>query len=136
MPKYSCSGEKSGAPDLIVYRKTAPPDPKSSRIRDVRQELRELKRQWERLEAFLERYFETREGHAKRAYNPFTTADDFESKLETTLRDLLEKRVARGGERIRVPPSTGRQAKPGSPGWLTDEVCLAMVFNRAEIDRR
>jgi hypothetical protein len=41
-----------------------------------------------------------------------------------------------GGERIRVPPSTGRQAKPGSPGWLTDEVCLAMVFNRAEIDRR
>jgi hypothetical protein len=89
------SYEKSGGPDLIVYRKTAPPDPRFSGVRDVRQELREIERQWERLEAFWERYFETREGHAKRAYNPFTTADDFESKLETVLRDLLEKRVAR-----------------------------------------
>jgi S-formylglutathione hydrolase FrmB len=76
--------------------KPLPPDPKFSGIRDVRQELRELKRQWERLEVFWERYFEAREGHAKRAYNPFTTAEDFESKLETTLWDLLEKRVARG----------------------------------------
>jgi hypothetical protein len=90
------SYQKSGAPDLVVYRKTAPPDPKFSGFKDVRQELRQIESQWESLEAFWERYFETREGHAKRAYNQFTTADDFESKLETALRDLLERRVARG----------------------------------------
>jgi hypothetical protein len=107
------SYEKSGAANLIVYRKTAPLDPKFSGISDVRQELRELKRQWERLEAFWERYFETREGHAKRAYNPFTTADDFESKLETTLRDLLEKRVARGWRADSGPALYGPAGQAG-----------------------
>jgi hypothetical protein len=60
------SYEKSGAPDLnCLPQNRSPPDPKFSGIRDVRQELRELKRQWERLEVFWERYFEAREGSCK-----------------------------------------------------------------------
>jgi CHASE2 domain-containing sensor protein len=91
------SYEKRGVPDLIVYRKTAPPDPRFSGVREVSQELREIEHQWRKLEEFWLRYFETNKGYAKRAYNLFTTADEFESKLETALRDLLEKRAARGG---------------------------------------
>jgi CHASE2 domain-containing sensor protein len=91
------SYEKQGVPDLIVYRKTAPPDPRFSGVREVSKELREIEHQWGKLGEFWQRYFETNEGHAKRAYNLFTTADEFESKLETALRDLLKKRAARGG---------------------------------------
>lgn len=91
------SYEKRGVPDLIVYRKTAPPDPRFSGVREVSQELREIEHQWGKLEEFWQRHFETKEGHAKRAFNLFTTADEFEIKLETALRDLLEKRAARGG---------------------------------------
>jgi hypothetical protein len=119
------SYEKRGAPDLIVYRKTAPPDPKFSRARDVRQELREIERQWEQLEAFWHRYFETLEGYAKRAYVPFTTADEFEEKLDAALRDLLERRAARGA-------SAMPQWRAGSPfrGLSAFEVEHSQIFLR------
>src|SRR5262249_46950055 len=79
--------EQRGEPDLIVYRKRAPPDPKFSTMREVQRELAAIGRQWEQLEAFWERHFETSDGHAKRAYNEFNTPDEFEAKLEQHLRD-------------------------------------------------
>jgi len=88
--------EQRGAPDLIVYRKTAPPDPKFADNRDLRQKLRDLERQLELLEQFWERYFETRDGRPKRAFNTFDPADEFETKLEAALRDLLRKRADPG----------------------------------------
>ncbi|THD47223.1 MAG: ATP-binding protein [Bradyrhizobium sp.] len=80
---------KHGAPDLLVYRKTAENVARFSRA----EQLEQAKRQWDALSAFWTRYFEDEKGSFKLAFNPFDGIDAFETMLEAHLREVIRRRL-------------------------------------------
>lgn len=80
-----------GAPDLLAYRKIG--DPGTS-LSDAAKRI-EQERQWQGLEAFWHRHFETGTvflaGSAK-----FKTLEEFDQKLESDLVALIEARIEKG----------------------------------------
>jgi tetratricopeptide (TPR) repeat protein len=119
--------EKSGTPDLLVYRKFSDGFARFSRA----EQLDEIRRQWEALQTFWQRHFETPDGQFKAAFNRFQSLDEFEAQLEAHLRELLRRRLPAQGARL--AHGTG-QAKidwwSGSPyaGLKAFDVEQAAIF--------
>ena len=83
------SHNERGFPDILVFHKTRRRD---IGIDIVDTELDELRAQWRKVQAFLNRWFRHPEGTFKAAFTSFGQADEFESKLETHLRKLIRDR--------------------------------------------
>ena len=81
---------KNGKPDLLVYRKTAPP---SVRLDDEK-ELMERLQQKKKLDEFVGRWFHDKsEGTLIAAFHAFDSPSDFESLLEAHLHKLIERKL-------------------------------------------
>jgi tetratricopeptide (TPR) repeat protein len=81
---------KNGRPDLLVYRKTAPP---SVRLDDEK-ELMERLEQKKKLDEFVEKWFHDKaQGTLKAAFHAFESPSDFESLVENHLRKLIERQL-------------------------------------------
>jgi tetratricopeptide (TPR) repeat protein len=81
---------KTGKPDLLVYRKTAPP---SVRLDDEK-ELLERLQQKKKLDEFVSRWFHDKsEGTLIAAFHAFDSPSDFESLLEAHLHKLIERKL-------------------------------------------
>ena len=80
-------------PDILVYKK----DVDGVARGKTSIEMTEAVGQMAALEQFWQRYFQNPAGHFTLAFNSFTSLDSFERQLESHLRVLLQKRVAREG---------------------------------------
>ena len=129
---------RHGVPDLLVYRKFTEGQASFSRI----EQLDDIKRQWESLQNFWQRYFEDPDGGFKAAFNRFVTLDEFEAQLELHLRELIRRRLPAQPKRL-----TGAAAAPegeriewwqGSPyrGLQAFDVGQAAVFFGREAAER
>jgi hypothetical protein len=86
--------QRSGRPDLLVYRRIEtplfPPDP--------REEMEGRLRQWEALKAFCERWFrDEKEKTFTSAFNEYKDSGDFERAFEEHLKRLVEERLTKSG---------------------------------------
>ncbi len=88
--------EKGGSPELLVYRKFSEGFARFDRV----EQLDQIRKQWEALQLFWQRYFEGPDGQFKAAFNRFETLDEFEVKLEAHLRELLRRRLPPQSMRI------------------------------------
>jgi len=81
---------KNGKPDLLVYRKTAPP---SVRLDDEKELLDRLS-QKKKLDEFVDKWFHDRaEGTLIAAFHAFEAANDFETLLENHLHRLIDRAI-------------------------------------------
>ena len=98
-----------GEPDLLVYRKTAQPDPKAKGP----DELRVFADQWQALDSFVDKWFHGEDGALIAAFHPFEEPSGFEQILGLHLRTLLERRLAAWG----LPTDAASLPSPAS--WTT-----------------
>lgn len=115
---------KNGKPDMLVYRKTAPP---SVRLDDEK-ELLERLAQKKKLDEFIEKWFHDKaEGTLVAAFHAFEAPSDFETILENHLHRLIDRQIPGS-----VSSSTEARAvwKKGSPfrGLAAFEFEHAPVF--------
>ncbi len=81
---------KNGKPDLLVYRKTAPP---SVRLDDEKELLSRLA-QKKKLDTFVDKWFHDKsEGTLVAAFHAFEAPGDFETLLEDHLRRLIDRQI-------------------------------------------
>ncbi len=81
---------KNGKPDLLVYRKTAPP---SVRLDDEKELLDRLA-QKKKLDEFVGKWFHDKaEGTLVAAFHPFEAPSDFEILLENHLHRLIDRQI-------------------------------------------
>lgn len=81
---------QTGKPDLLVYRRTAPP---SVRLDDEK-ELMERLAQKKRLDEFIGKWLHDKtDGTLIAAFHPFESPSDFEILLETHLRRLIDRKL-------------------------------------------
>ncbi|HTX64373.1 MAG TPA: hypothetical protein VMD31_01260 [Opitutaceae bacterium] len=78
-----------GTPDLLVYRKIAPP----SIVVTSQQMLEEWIRQKQALDAFVERWLHDHEGGFRAAFTSFNTDDEFEKVLTEHLDKVISRRM-------------------------------------------
>ena len=81
--------KERGFPDILVFHK--------KRSRDIGldvsdDELNDLRAQWQKVQAFVNRWFRHPEGTFKAAFTSFSQVDEFESRLESHLRKLIRER--------------------------------------------
>ncbi|MDH3717483.1 MAG: AAA family ATPase [Planctomycetota bacterium] len=101
--------EARGAPDLIVYRKTAEPVVSLKDSSEVRNRLD----QKQALDSFIDRWFHGEDGTLVAAFHPFVESGDFELLLETHLRKLVERRL----QDLDVELKTGQARVHTAPSW-------------------
>lgn len=82
-----------GAPDVIVFRHSAP-----TVIATDDHNSTDVMQQWERLNSFFASLIQTPGGQFKIAYQTFNSIEDFEVKVEASLRQWLQRKA--------VPPFT------------------------------
>lgn len=83
---------KNGKPDLLVYRRTAPPSVRLDDERDLMERLGQKKK----LEEFVDKWFHDRAaGTLVAAFHPFESPSDFEILLENHMRRLIERQLPR-----------------------------------------
>lgn len=87
------SFEKTGKPDVFVYRKSTEVLFRADRYEDEAQQLAYLKDFWST-------WFVNEEGEYLRAYNKFGTTDEFEAAFETNLTRWVEETI--GAEKLKV----------------------------------
>jgi len=81
---------KNGKPDLLVYRKTAPP---SVRLDDEKELLDRLS-QKKKLDEFVDKWFHDKaEGTLVAAFHAFEAPSDFETLLENHLHRLIDREI-------------------------------------------
>ena len=81
---------KNGRPDLLVYRKTAPP---SVRLDDEKELLDRLS-QKKKLDGFVDKWFHDKaEGTLVAAFHAFEAPSDFETLLENHLHRLIDRAI-------------------------------------------
>jgi tetratricopeptide (TPR) repeat protein len=81
---------RSGRPDLLVYRKTAPVELPSAEDPGAV----EIIAQKRALDDFFKRWFhDASDGHLRAAFHPFAGPSDFEELLEIHLRKLIRRRI-------------------------------------------
>ena len=81
---------KNGKPDLLVYRKTAPP---SVRLDDEKELLERLS-QKKKLDEFVDKWFHDKaEGTLVAAFHAFEAPSDFENLLENHLHRLIDRQI-------------------------------------------
>ena len=78
-----------GTPDLLVYRKVAPP----SIVYTTEDKLQEWLRQKKALDAFLDRWLRDHEGAFRAAFTDFNTDDEFEKVLTEHLDKVINRRL-------------------------------------------
>ena len=102
---------RGGVPDLLIYRKFADGQATFSRI----EQLEQIRQQWDALQAFWQRHFETPDGQFKAAFNRFNTLDEFEVQFEQHLREMLRRRLP--PQPLRLAPKAGDRIEwwSGSP---------------------
>lgn len=86
-----------GVPDLLAYLKKSEPE---ATFR-TKADLERLGRQLEMLEGFVSRHFVDR-GEFRAAFTEFEAPEDFEPRLESDLRQLIERRIAGSPEAPRT----------------------------------
>ena len=100
---------KNRKPDLLVYRKTAPP---SVRL-DDEEELLERLQQKKKLDEFVSRWFHDKaEGTLIAAFHAFDSPSDFESLLEAHLHKLIERKLPDTGAAAGEAPAVWKQGSP------------------------
>ncbi|HNP62819.1 MAG TPA: tetratricopeptide repeat protein [Woeseiaceae bacterium] len=100
---------KSGKPDLLVYRKTAPP---SVRLDDEKELLDRLA-QKKKLDEFVDKWFHDKtEGTLIAAFHAFEAPSDFENLLENHLHRLVDRQIPAS---IRSTSEARAVWKKGSP---------------------
>ena len=116
-----------GHPDILVYRKTAPP------LFDVsNRDERELRsRQWDQLSDYLKHWFFNPDGSFKAGFSQFSRLDEFEDQLERHLRRLLEERLKEENIQIGGAPQALPTWLKGSPfrGLAAFDVEHAEIFH-------
>ncbi|HYE79688.1 MAG TPA: AAA family ATPase, partial [bacterium] len=81
-----------GKPDLVVYRKMAPPTLNLEHVEEVLHRLE----QKQALDTFIDKWFsDTEEGVSKTPYHPFTNSSQFEELVLKHLRKLCDRHLAR-----------------------------------------
>jgi tetratricopeptide (TPR) repeat protein len=82
--------QKNGKPDMLVYRKTAPP---SVRLDDEKELLDRLA-QKKKLDEFIDKWFHDKaEGTLVAAFHAFEAPSDFENILENHLHRLIDRQI-------------------------------------------
>jgi len=100
---------KSRKPDMLVYRKTAPP---SVRLDDEK-ELLERLQQKKKLDEFVGRWFHDQaEGTLIAAFHAFASPSDFESLLEAHLHKLIERKLPDTGATAGEAPAVWKKGSP------------------------
>jgi tetratricopeptide (TPR) repeat protein len=100
---------KNGKPDMLVYRKTAPP---SVRL-DDEEELLERLQQKKKLDEFVSRWFHDKaEGTLIAAFHAFDSPSDFESLLEAHLHKLIERKLPDTGASAGEAPAVWKKGSP------------------------
>ena len=115
---------KNGKPDLLVYRKMAPP---SVRLDDEK-ELMERLAQKKSLDEFVDKWFHDRaQGTLKAAFHAFDSPSDFETLLENHLHKLVERELPKS---VSATSEARAVWKKGSPfrGLAAFEFEHAPVF--------
>ena len=79
-------------PDVYVFRYPEPPTVKL----DDHETNALIAEQWEKLKSFFGTWFRTHDGHFKAAFHKFHSTDEFESQVETLLRNWLNDKVDHG----------------------------------------
>ena len=127
--------QRSGVPDLLVYRKQGEGFARFSRV----DQLDQIRSQWESLQNFWQSHFEDAGGQFKAAFNRFTTLEEFEAQLEQHLRELLRRRLP---ELLRRTTPAGEGARiewwAGSPYrglQAFDREHAAVFFGRERAER-
>jgi WD40 repeat protein len=125
------ANRRKGLPDLLAYRKRLPPKAEFQSTAD----LEELGRQWQKLEAFWQRYFADR-GEIRAGFGSFDDLDGFETKLEGDLRRLIERRIATSfGAAPTAPTQTWLKGSPFR-GLQTYRLEHASIFfGRSEVTK-
>jgi len=115
---------RNGSPDLLVYRKTAPPSVRLDDEKDLMERLGQKKR----LDQFIDKWFHDKaEGTLVAAFHPFESPSDFEILIENHLRRLIDRSLPRSA----AATSEARAVwKKGSPfrGLAAFEFEHAEVF--------
>lgn len=100
---------KHGKPELLVYRKTAPP---SVRLDDEK-ELLERLQQKKKLDEFVGRWFHDQaEGTLIAAFHAFDSPSDFESLLEAHLHKLIERKLPEALTAAGEAPAVWKKGSP------------------------
>ncbi len=110
--------KQRGVPDLLAYKKKAPPKAEYTSEAD----LEELGRQLQKFGAFWSRHF-VDHGEFRAAFGEFENLDGFEAKLEGDLRRLIERRIAA----LQAQPD-----KAVSPTWLKGSPFRGLEIYRFE----
>ncbi|MEX2124361.1 MAG: tetratricopeptide repeat protein [Woeseia sp.] len=98
-----------GKPDLLVYRKTAPP---SVRLDDEAELLARLQ-QKKKLDDFVTRWFHDKgEGTLIAAFHAFESPSDFENLLEAHLHKLIERKLPDALARADDVPAVWKKGSP------------------------
>ena len=100
---------KNGKPEMLVYRKTAPP---SVRLDDEEELLARLK-QKKKLDVFVDKWFHDKtEGTLVAAFHAFESPSDFENILEMHLRKLVERQLPKSVASVAEAPAVWKKGSP------------------------
>ena len=100
---------KNGRPDLLVYRKTAPP---SVRLDDEKELLERLE-QKKKLDVFVDNWFHDKaEGTLTAAFHQFESPSDFETLLENHLHRLIERQLPKSMSSTSEARAVWRKGSP------------------------
>ena len=100
---------KNGKPEMLVYRKTAPP---SVRLDDEEELLARLE-QKKKLDVFVDKWFHDKaEGTLVAAFHAFESPSDFENLLETHLRKLVERQLPKSVASVAGAPAVWKKGSP------------------------
>ena len=99
---------RNGKPDLLVYRKTAPPSVRLDDEKDLMERLGQKKK----LDQFIDKWFHDKaEGTLVAAFHPFESPSDFEILIENHLRRLIDRIFRAVPPRRPKPARSGRRAR-------------------------
>jgi eukaryotic-like serine/threonine-protein kinase len=118
------AARERGAPDVLVYRKTAS-------VLFQAEQLALETAQFTALQQFWQRWFLTDSGHFTAGYHSFSTTDDFETQVENHLRQWLS-RVHAFGESGTTWPVTSK-GSPFKGLEPFDESHSAVFFGRQRV---
>jgi eukaryotic-like serine/threonine-protein kinase len=113
-----------GAPDVLVYRKTAP-------VLFEYGQLDQETAQFTALQKFWQNWFQSESGHFTAGYHSFASTDEFEAQVESHIRQWLERQNA-----FSAGTSTWSVATKGSPFRgleAFDEGHAAVFFGRTRV---
>jgi len=113
-----------GAPDVLVYRKTAP-------VLFEYDQLDQETAQFTALQKFWQNWFQSESGHFTAGYHSFGSTDEFEAQVESHIRQWLERQHAFSDATNTWPVATKGSPFRGLKPF--DEAHAAVFFGRARV---